>query len=143
MAEARPQWLYNQSAAIPYRFVDGRLEVALITSRSGRRWVIPKGVIDPGETAVGTAGRETLEEAGLSGRLSDEAVGRYRYEKWGGTCRVQVFLMAVVEVHEDWEEAEVRRRWWLPPEEAAEQVREPELQELIRRVPELIHERGG
>ncbi|MDY7109135.1 MAG: NUDIX domain-containing protein, partial [Planctomycetota bacterium] len=65
MTETTPDWLYNQSAVIAHRMEDGELRLALITSMSGRRWVLPKGVIDPGESAAGSAQREALEEAGL------------------------------------------------------------------------------
>jgi len=138
MTEPKPDWLYNQSAAIPYRYTEGQIRIALISSRSGRRWVIPKGVIDPGETAAGTAGREALEEAGLAGRLSQRPIGRYTYRKWGGTCRVQVFLLAVERALERWDESDFRVRQWMAVGEAAAHVREGDLQELIRRVPSLV-----
>ena len=32
-------------------------------------WALPKGLIDPGETAAETAVREVAEETGLTGRL--------------------------------------------------------------------------
>ena len=37
----------RQAAAIPVK--DG--QVCLVTSRSGKRWVIPKGCLEPGKTA--------------------------------------------------------------------------------------------
>ena len=33
----------NQVGALPFRVVDGRVEVLLVTSRETRRWLIPKG----------------------------------------------------------------------------------------------------
>ena len=41
------------------------LEIALIATRSGTRWQLPKGTCEPGETAEQTALREVLEEVGL------------------------------------------------------------------------------
>jgi 8-oxo-dGTP pyrophosphatase MutT (NUDIX family) len=141
MTETRPDWLFNQSAVIPHRMEDGELRIALITSMSGRRWVLPKGVIDPGETAAGSAKREALEEAGLIGTLSDEPIGSYTYDKWGGSCHVEVFLMNVREVLDDWPEADTRTREWVSVATAARRVREIELKKIIRGVPELL--RGG
>jgi 8-oxo-dGTP pyrophosphatase MutT (NUDIX family) len=138
-----PEWFYNQSAAIPFRRIDGRIEVALITSSSGKRWVIPKGVIDPGETAASTAVRETEEEAGLRGRLSEHGVGSYEYEKWGGTCHVEVFLLDVEEVMEEWDESDVRRREWISPDEAARRVREEDLKVMVRSLPALLEEHSA
>jgi 8-oxo-dGTP pyrophosphatase MutT (NUDIX family) len=142
MTDTKSEWLYRQSAVIPHRMDDGELRIALITSFSGRRWVIPKGVIDPGETAAGSAEREALEEAGLIGTLSDEPIGSYTYDKWGGTCHVEVFLMHVREALEDWAEADTRSREWVSVTTAARRVREPELKRLIRRVPGLLRGRS-
>ncbi len=41
------------------------LEIALIATRSGTRWQLPKGTCESGETAEQTALREVLEEVGL------------------------------------------------------------------------------
>ena len=46
----RPDWMYRQSAVVPYRAGADGLELLLITSRKGTRWVLPKGVVEPGMT---------------------------------------------------------------------------------------------
>src|SRR5262245_801088 len=55
-----------QAAAIPID--DGR--ICLVNSSSGRGWVIPKGHIEPDQTARDTALQEAWEEAGLRGVLN-------------------------------------------------------------------------
>lgn len=57
---------HRQAAAIPYEVHDGRVEVMLLTSRNTRRWIIPKGNIEKGETALKAAAAEAFEEAGGS-----------------------------------------------------------------------------
>src|ERR1700736_677932 len=84
----------RQAAAIPIR--GG--QICLVTSRSGKRWVVPKGCIEPGQTAGETALQEAWEEAGLVGSLREQPVGSYQYEKCGIVCHVTVFLMHVTEV---------------------------------------------
>ena len=44
---------------------DGEHEVALIATRGGTRWQLPKGTQEPGESSEETALREVLEETGL------------------------------------------------------------------------------
>jgi 8-oxo-dGTP pyrophosphatase MutT (NUDIX family) len=117
-----------QAAAIPVR--DGR--VCLVTSSSGKRWVIPKGLMEPGKTAGETALQEAWEEAGLAGTLRTEPVGSYLYEKWGGVYHVTVFLMHVTAVAEDWPERSLRQRAWLDPEPALKRINESSLRKLIR-----------
>lgn len=120
----------DQAAAIPVK--DGK--VCLVTSRSGRRWVIPKGRLEPGKTAGQIALQEAWEEAGLTGALQPEPVGTYIYEKTGQTFHVTVFVMLVTNAADDWPERGMRKRIWLTPRQAIARVDEPGLRELIRSV---------
>ena len=88
---------------MPYRRQNGECEFCLITSSSGRRWGFPKGIIDPGESAVETALKEALEEAGLQGHIEGDPLGRYEYAKWGTTLEVTGLLMRVTAAEDDWE----------------------------------------
>ena len=116
--KSRPQWFYVQSAVVPYRMAGGSAEVLLITSRGGRRWTIPKGVVERHMTAAASAAKEAYEEAGVRGDVDAASLGSYEYEKWGGTCAVEVYAMRVTEVLDDWPESRRRRRW-LSLDEAA------------------------
>src|SRR6185436_8022939 len=104
----------RQAAALPVR--NGR--ICLVTSSNGKRWVIPKGLIEPGQTSGEAALQEAWEEAGLVGSLQGEPVGSYLYDKWCGTCHVTVFLMQVTGAAADWPERELRQRTWLTPASA-------------------------
>src|SRR5262245_58697990 len=109
-----------QAAAIPLH--EGH--ICLVRSSSGKRWVIPKGVIDPGKTLAEIALQEAWEEAGVIGVLSPEPVGSYLYEKYGGTCHVAVFLMDVMEIADRWPEQALRERVWLPVRQALQRIDE-------------------
>lgn len=124
---AGSETLIRQAAAIPLR--EGR--VCLVTSRSGRRWVVPKGTLEPGKSAAEIALQEAWEEAGLLGVLGP-ALGTYQYEKYGGVCLVTVFPMQVHDVQREWPERLMRKRAWLLPDEAVELIDEPALREMIR-----------
>jgi len=116
---------------VPYRITDAGIEVLLITSRGGKRWIIPKGIIDPGTTAVESACKEAYEEAGVGGKPGATAVGKYQYEKWGGVCTVEVFPLEVSTVLEKWPESAIRHRQWMSAKEAAKEVKEPDLKQFI------------
>ena len=107
----RPRWFYVQSAVVPYRVASGSVEVLLITTRGGRRWTVPKGVVEPRMTAAASAAKEAYEEAGVRGDVDAPPLGVYEYEKWGGTCTVEVYAMRVTEVLDAWPESHRRRRW--------------------------------
>ena len=131
--KTRPPWFYKQAGVIPYRRVGPDLKILLVTTKYRGRWIIPKGIVDPGETPIESACKEAYEEAGVKGRADLQMIGEYDYKKWGGTCTVQVFGLEVTTVLESWPEAYVRQRKWLGKEEAADSVKEPGLKEIIRK----------
>ena len=125
--------MYRQSAVIPYRRGPSGLEVLLVTSRNGTRWVLPKGVVEPDLSPAASAAKEALEEAGVRGAIDDEPLGTYQYRKWGGTCTVQVFAMEVEQEEADWPEANTRRRAWLTVDDARRRVDEAALRQMFDR----------
>lgn len=118
----------RQAAAIPV--MDG--QICLVTSASGKRWVIPKGCLEPGKTANEIALQEAWEEAGLAGALTREPLGSYLYEKLGNTHHVLVFLMQVHEAADTWPEVGWRQRVWLKPSLALNRLEDPGLREIVR-----------
>jgi 8-oxo-dGTP pyrophosphatase MutT (NUDIX family) len=118
----------RQAAAIPIR--DGR--ICLVTSSSGKRWVIPKGNFEPGKSACEIALQEAWEEAGLTGVLQREPVGSYLYEKYGSSHHVLVFVLHVAELADKWPEDQVRRRVWLRPSEALARLDDAGLRDIVR-----------
>lgn len=121
-----------QAAAIPVR--DG--QICLVSSRSGRRWVIPKGKIDIGHSADKTAIIESWEEAGLVGELVGGPVGTFTYCKFDRSYHVTVFVMNVTREAAKFPERDIREKLWLTPTDAAERVDEPELRAMIQAIAE-------
>lgn len=132
----RPKRL--QVAALCYRMSDGGKKVLLVTSRDTGRWVIPKGWPMDGKNAPEAAMQEAWEEAGVhKGQIDGEAIGHYDYDKElksGLPVPVEtlVYKVEVSETRDDFPEADERERRWVSPEEAANMVREPQLQRLLR-----------
>ena len=126
--EANPIY---QAAAVPYRLHDRTVEFCLITSFRKGNWGIPKGIIDPGETARQTALKEAEEEAGLHGRIEGDSLGTYRYHKWGTVLYVTVYLMRVTRADDRWQEEEFRKRAWYEPDQARAVIHRDELRPMI------------
>ena len=118
----------RQAGAIPVR--EGK--ICLVTSSSGKRWVIPKGCIEAGTTAGEIALQEAWEEAGLVGVLQSEPSGSYLYEKLGSRFHVTVFLLRVTEAADAWPEMSLRQRAWLKPEQALARLDDRGLQAILR-----------
>jgi two-component system phosphate regulon sensor histidine kinase PhoR len=130
--------LLTQFGVIPVRErAGGGIEVLLITSRETRRWVVPRGNPVPGKNGAESAALEAFEEAGITGRVEPEPIGRYSYAKRRRSgallpAEVELFRMRVEAESEDWPEKKDRERRWFAPDEAAAAVAETGLAELIR-----------
>jgi 8-oxo-dGTP pyrophosphatase MutT (NUDIX family) len=122
-----PQWI-RQAGALP--ILGNR--VCLVTSTRTRKWILPKGMIDPGHSASQAALIEAWEEAGLTGIIQHDPLGSYIYQKNQSACHVSLFKLDVSEVHERWPEQYARKRTWVEFDEAIELIEEPNLEQLLR-----------
>jgi 8-oxo-dGTP pyrophosphatase MutT (NUDIX family) len=125
-----------QAAALPWRLTGSGVEIMLVTSLNTGRWVLPKGWPERGEELWEAAAREAKEEAGISGRIGQRALGSFFYGKdmpqgMQYRCEVEVYPLEVDKEAGKWPERGSRKRVWYSPEEAAALVHEPDLAELI------------
>ena len=134
-------YYYDQSAVLPVRRQGDHLKILMITSRRGKRWIIPKGIIEADLSPADSAAKEALEEAGVLGVVFPEKMGIFRYKKWGDICHVQVFVLRVTEVLESWQE-DFRQRAWLDLEEAMGRIKEADLRALLQRLPDYLEKYG-
>lgn len=106
-------------------------------SADGRRVVgLPKGHIEPGETAEQAAAREVAEEGGVQGRLVSELGDvSYEFRRGGRTIGKQVrfFLFHYVSGDPTLHDHEVEQAWWMPLERAVEELTYPGEREIARR----------
>ncbi len=116
-----------QAAVLAMR--NGR--ICLITSSSGKRWLLPKGHLEHGLKLRETARQEAWEEAGLIGPISPRPVGAYEYQKLGQLYRVVIFWMKVAHVQRKWPECKRRRRRWLSPDKALPHLGHSRLRQVV------------
>jgi 8-oxo-dGTP pyrophosphatase MutT (NUDIX family) len=121
----------QQAAVIPFRSAGKKVEICLIRRKGSKKWGIPKGFVDRGDSSKDAALKEALEEAGLKGRLVGDPVGNYEYRKWGTKLDVTVYLMEVKEEEDDWDEADIRERRWTSLKDATVLLEEHPVQPLI------------
>jgi 8-oxo-dGTP pyrophosphatase MutT (NUDIX family) len=130
----------TQVAALCWRISPKRgsvPEVLIITSLNAKRWILPKGWLEPELSAAENAAREAFEEAGVIGKINPQPIGSYHYlkdRKDGGgiPCSVMVFALAVTRQFDDWPEKNLRKLAWLPVEQAAARVVEPGLRQMLK-----------
>ncbi|MCA9166181.1 MAG: NUDIX hydrolase [Planctomycetales bacterium] len=121
-----------QVCVIPYRVVNDAWEFCLITSLKKKRWIFPKGIVDPGETPPESGLKEAWEEAGLRGEIVGPVIGRLSDEKWGAKLELDVLIMRVDEVATEWPEATLRERCWLNGRDAMERLHRQDVQHVFQ-----------
>jgi 8-oxo-dGTP pyrophosphatase MutT (NUDIX family) len=107
-------------------------QVCLVTASSGRRWILPKGTLEPGQSAAECAVAEAWEEAGIRGRAGRRAIAKYSARKCGRPSLVSVFRLDLETIAENWPERDVRQRRWVSVAEALAMIDVPEIRELLR-----------
>ena len=137
----KPDYYYKQSAVVPFRVVNKKVEILLITSRKKKRWIIPKGIIETELTAQESALKEAIEEAGVSGKVLQELFGKFEYKKWGDTCRVKVYIMEVKQVMDKWAE-DFRDRKWVRVKEAIKEIDNAELKSMLEVLEDKLESLG-
>ncbi|CUH89132.1 NUDIX domain protein [Phaeobacter sp. CECT 5382] len=129
-----------QVAALCYRTASQGKEVLMVTSRGTGRWILPKGWPINGKDGAESALQEAWEEAGVQkGCVEGDPIGTFSYDKelkTGLPVPVETFVYTIrdVELSDDYPEAHQRQRKWFSPQDAANLVREPELQTLLRQL---------
>lgn len=108
--------IVEQGGGIVFRRDGAGTSILLVRAkRDPHDWIFPKGHIEPGETAVDTAVRETAEEAGVRGEAVGPVGAPQEFEYLGKRYRVRYFLIRYAgEIAEN----EGREKRWFSIDEA-------------------------
>jgi 8-oxo-dGTP pyrophosphatase MutT (NUDIX family) len=126
----------QQVAALPWRVGEHGVEILLVTTRTTKRWLIPKGWTMDGKADYEAAAIEAYEEAGVRGDIDTTSLGAYGYLKLlrSGKAKhviVQVYGLRVETELDVWPESHERQRQWFAKAHALTIIGEPELLPLV------------
>ncbi|HEX4999678.1 MAG TPA: NUDIX hydrolase [Terriglobia bacterium] len=135
------------AGCVVFRSGECGADVILIQPRERDAWALPKGLIEPGETARHAASRETREETGLSGQIVGRIdTIRYSYiAKWEDPpTRVFKIVTFYLLRHSGGDRArhddEVDRVEWFPIDEAIRHASYAQEKEILRKADALIRQ---
>lgn len=118
-------------------------EMLLISTRKGRRWQLPKGHLEAGETPEQAAVRETREETGVSGRVRAGLPQiRYRFIERGVRIqkKVDYFLLDFIEGDvANFDRKEVSGAAWFLLEEGVRRLSFDNERQVAQAALELLH----
>jgi 8-oxo-dGTP pyrophosphatase MutT (NUDIX family) len=134
--QKKPSSFYFQSAVIPYVRVNQETKILLITTRKKKKWTLPKGIVESNLSPEESALKEAYEEAGIEGKIPNGLLDVFYYNKWGGTCKVEVFSMPITVCYEDWPEKNLRSRELFPVSEAIQAIGRKEIKPVLEKFKE-------
>ncbi len=126
--------------AIPVMNLNGEDRVVAVTTRSGSRWVFPKGNPEEDVPNEEMAVREALEEAGVNGEIFGEPIPVH-YWKGYAHYIISYYPMRVTALLTDWEERKERDRRVCTREEARSLFRDRSIVDAVERV--FARKKGG
>ncbi|MFP4416388.1 MAG: NUDIX hydrolase [Chitinispirillaceae bacterium] len=131
---AQKQTSRSRSGVFPL-IGEGRwAKTVLITSRSAKTWILPKGRVEADMTPQQSALKEALEEAGITGTLlSNAPLGSYTACKSGRKHPIDIYPMAVDEILDNWPEKNIRSRRIVSLNEALTLISNPSLCKIVHR----------
>lgn len=128
------------AGGVVYKFEGKDLKILLISTKKGKVWALPKGLVEKEESPKEAAMREIKEETGVDGKVIDE-IGEVSYwfaienEKY--FKRVKYFLVEYTggQINPDWE---VDTAEWFSPEEAFKKLTYKSDREILKKALEKI-----
>lgn len=118
-----------QIGVLPYLMKRGKLQLLLVTSSSGSRWIIPKGHQEPEMTQHEVAMMEAAEEGGVLGTLRHDL--HLRCQMSNGRF-LQLYAMKISKLLSSWPEEHFRVRRLVPLGEALKLIDDREMSRAVK-----------
>jgi 8-oxo-dGTP diphosphatase len=130
------------AGGVVYRRTENGLEVLICKDAGYHRWVLPKGLVNPGETFEQTAVREVREETGVRARLITALGDPEQYVYMARGVRVyksvHYFLLEYESGTTDDHDHEMEEVRWVSIEAAMQTLAYDGAKNVLRRAKALI-----
>ncbi len=124
--------------AFPFLLKKGKIQIIIITSTSGKSWILPKGHPENHLNKSQVAELETYEEAGVKGTIINS---KLRKEfKWDEDNMLIIYPLLIKDILDTWPEQDIRERRLVSIKKALNMVTKKEHIKAIKyfSTPEMI-----
>ncbi|XP_049784356.1 bis(5'-nucleosyl)-tetraphosphatase [asymmetrical] [Schistocerca cancellata] len=131
-----------------FRYISSKIEYLLLQASYGEHhWTPPKGHVDPGESDITTAYRETEEEAGLKKddlKIFEDFEKTLQYNVRGRPKEVVYWLAQLKNIDTPVQLSKEHQEYkWLELQAACELAKYPEMQKLLQECDSFLMSRSS
>lgn len=137
------------AGGVAFRRGKKKLEMVIVSVKPSLRWQLPKGIMDPGETAEVTAVREVKEEAGVATELLeliDTVEYWYQRVQYGRRIRyhklVHFYLLQYLDGSVKDHDHEIAEARWVKFDMAMDMLAFRSEREVVEKAQEMIWNRN-
>ena len=124
--------------AFPFLLKKGKIYIMIVTSTSGKSWILPKGHPEDDLNKSQVAQLEAYEEAGIKGNIIDTKLSKeFKRDKDDILIIYPLFIKKILD---EWPEQEIRERRLVTVKEALKLITKKEHVDAIKyfSTPEMI-----
>lgn len=123
-----------QIGTFAYRIKRGKVEIMLVTTRSSKRWILPKGKPEEHLSQREVAIMEAYEEAGVLGSPVNGRFYDVSLQRAGGCITQRIFELQIREILKQWPERKERQRCLVPVDKAVKLLSDAPLIQLVQQI---------
>jgi len=117
--------------AFPFLIKKGKLYIMIVSSTSGKSWILPKGHPEEHLKNSQVAALESYEEAGIKGVIFDGKLGK-EFKQKKEELNLLIYPLLITKILNKWQEESIRKRQLVTINKALELVTKKEHLQAIK-----------
>jgi 8-oxo-dGTP pyrophosphatase MutT (NUDIX family) len=123
---------HREIGALPYRIRKNGIELILVTTRDGKRWILPKGQPEKRMSHPDVAKMEAYEEAGVLGAIDKDKHAEVVLSRGVKRTRLRIYPLRSKKVLKEYPESDRRKRIIVQPDDALKMISDKSLRKCVK-----------